>query len=338
MTTLDEVRLRAFVDVMWKEEVKERFRIIVEGDLQADYFYVVESGRFEIFEGEEGGNSAELAMSHAESKVLNVVSQGGSFGELALLYFVPRAATVQAITDGVVWDILMKVSDNKLKEYVRYLNDVSILDTLLETEKKALAKALVEMHFTQGEMVVQQDEPGNTFYIMYEGNVDIIKDNNVVANLEAMALRMGNLESFAGMCLLWPSVAFVTLTFLFTCLTPVYQNFCEKSASFRIFLQRFVGMPDKRKVTSPKPQIFIQLLRVIAALAQQWLCLSYFRIITALGGFRNLQQLLRSRAREDTVLGRCILTVLRLTAMIVCMAGTMIPSSLCRWAICRSFR
>lgn len=51
-------------------------------------------------------------------------------------------------------DILMRVSDNKLKEYVRslslfrkrtaevrYLNDVSILDTLLETEKKALAKA-----------------------------------------------------------------------------------------------------------------------------------------------------------------------------------------------------
>lgn len=212
MTTLDEVRLRAFVDVMWKEEVKEGQRIIVEGDLQADYFYVVESGRFEIFvqeEGEEGGNSAELAMSHAESKVLNVVSQGGSFGELALLYFVPRAATVQAITDGVVWvidrrnfkDILMKVSDNKLKEYVRYLNDVSILDTLLETEKKALAKALVEMHFTQGEMVVQQDEPGNTFYIMYEGNVDIIKDNNVVANLEASVSR-GTAQFFGEKALL----------------------------------------------------------------------------------------------------------------------------------------
>ena len=36
-----------------------------------------------------------------------------------------------------------------------------------------------------GEMVVQQDEPGNTFYIMYEGKVDIIKDGSVVANLEA---------------------------------------------------------------------------------------------------------------------------------------------------------
>ena len=48
-------------------------------------------------------------------------------------------------------------------------------------------------------MVVQQDEPGNTFYIMYEaaqavavalrclqGKVDIIKDGSVVANLEAL--------------------------------------------------------------------------------------------------------------------------------------------------------
>lgn len=79
-------------------------------------------------ESDENGRSAENALHHAESKarqksfcmaypskfsksfrywlsacaapsvmsqVLNVLSQGGSFGELALLYFVPRAATVQ---------------------------------------------------------------------------------------------------------------------------------------------------------------------------------------------------------------------------------------------------
>ncbi|CAJ1389289.1 unnamed protein product [Effrenium voratum] len=211
MTTLDEGRVKAFVDVMWKEEVKEGQRIIQEGDLNADYFYVVESGRFEIFvqETEEGGTSAEHALTRSDNKVLNVVSQGGSFGELALLYFVPRAATVQAITDGVLWvidrsnfkDILMKVSDNKLKEYIKYLNEVSILDTLLETEKKALAKALVEMHFTQGEMVVQQDEPGNTFYIMYEGNVDIMKDGATVANLEASTSR-GTAQFFGEKALL----------------------------------------------------------------------------------------------------------------------------------------
>jgi len=213
MTTLDEARLRAFIDVMWREEIKEGQMVIEESDLNADYFYVVESGRFEIFvrEGEEegGGTSAENALLHVETKVLNVVSQGGSFGELALLYFVPRAATVKALTDATVWvidrgnfkDILMKVSDNKIKEYVRYLNDVSILDTLLETEKKALAKALVEMHFTQGEDVVTQDEPGNTFYIMYEGTVDIVKDGAVLNTLEASVSR-GTAQFFGEKALL----------------------------------------------------------------------------------------------------------------------------------------
>jgi len=121
------------------------------------------------------------------------VAAGGSFGELALLYFVPRAATVKADMDSVVWvidrgnfkDILMKVSDNKLKEYVKYLDGVSILSALLATEKKDLAKALVEMHFTKGEMVVQQGEPGNTFYIMYDGSVNIEVDSKVVKSLNS---------------------------------------------------------------------------------------------------------------------------------------------------------
>ncbi|OLQ02541.1 cAMP-dependent protein kinase type I-beta regulatory subunit [Symbiodinium microadriaticum] len=258
--------------------------VIEESDLNADYFYaeagklsisheqVVESGRFEIFvrEGEEegGGTSAENALLHVETKVLNVVSQGGSFGELSgrkeawpPIVILTGGAKYQfdALTDATVWvidrsnfkDILMKVSDNKIKEYatglegdaqyleskeVRYLNDVSILDTLLDTEKMALAKALVEMHFTQGlrALVAEEatgckaftligtdaylspeaisgDEPGNTFYIMYEvlrdvgvvakGTVDIVKDGAVLNTLEASVSR-GTAQFFGEKALL----------------------------------------------------------------------------------------------------------------------------------------
>jgi len=41
-----------------------------------------------------------------------------------------------------------------------------------------LAKALVEMHFAKGEVVLQQGEPGNTFYILYEGEVVVTKDSD----------------------------------------------------------------------------------------------------------------------------------------------------------------
>eukprot|EP00441_Pelagodinium_beii_P047620 CAMPEP_0197623154 /NCGR_PEP_ID=MMETSP1338-20131121/3215_1 /TAXON_ID=43686 ORGANISM="Pelagodinium beii, Strain RCC1491" /NCGR_SAMPLE_ID=MMETSP1338 /ASSEMBLY_ACC=CAM_ASM_000754 /LENGTH=799 /DNA_ID=CAMNT_0043193035 /DNA_START=54 /DNA_END=2453 /DNA_ORIENTATION=- len=197
MTMLDDARVSAFIEVMWKEDVPAGKELIVEGDLHADYFYVVQSGKFDICvqetEDTVKATSAERALTKGESKVVNVVAAGGSFGELALLYFVPRAATVKAEMDSVVWvidrgnfkDILMKVSDQKLAEYIKYLDGVSILDPLLETEKKELAKALVEMHFTKGELVVQQGEPGNTFYIMYEGEVDIVVDGKPVKSLEA---------------------------------------------------------------------------------------------------------------------------------------------------------
>eukprot|EP00931_Biecheleriopsis_adriatica_P103471 TRINITY_DN7829_c0_g1_i2.p1 TRINITY_DN7829_c0_g1~~TRINITY_DN7829_c0_g1_i2.p1 ORF type:complete len:799 (+),score=205.99 TRINITY_DN7829_c0_g1_i2:100-2496(+) len=196
MTTLDDARLKAFIEVMWKEEVPAGQEVIVEGDLNADYFYVVQSGKFEILvvESEEPEKtSAEKAINKGESKVINHVAAGGSFGELALLYFVPRAATVKAQQDSTVWvidrgqfkDILMKVSEGKLKEYVKYLDMVTILDPLIEKEKMDLSKALVEMHFTKGEMIIQQGEPGNTFYILYDGKVGVIKDGEEVTQLEA---------------------------------------------------------------------------------------------------------------------------------------------------------
>jgi len=225
MTTLDDQRVQAFIDVMWKEEITAGDSVINEGDLQADYFYVVSEGKFEIcVEDQEAAgqpSSAEKALQGAkgESKVVSVVGKGGSFGELALLYFVPRAATVKAEVNSTVWvidrfnfkEILMKVSDSKLQEYVKYLDQVSILTALLSSEKQAVAKALVEMHFTSGEMVVQQGEPGNTFYIMYDGKVVVTKDGATVTELEA-SMKKQQAQFFGDQALLHNDVRAATVT------------------------------------------------------------------------------------------------------------------------------
>jgi CRP-like cAMP-binding protein len=199
MVTLDEARINQMIDVSWKETIKAGTEIIKEGDLNADYFYIVQEGSFEITiaenpDGADNNTSAEKVMNSAESKIVSSVTQGGSFGELALLYLVPRAATVTAKANSVVWvidrgnfkDILMKVSDAKLEEYKKHLDRVAILDPLTGEEKKALAGALVEMHFTKGEVIVQQGEPGNTFYILYDGSVECrTKEGNDGTTLEA---------------------------------------------------------------------------------------------------------------------------------------------------------
>jgi len=194
MVSLDETRVKQMTDILWKESVPKGKEIITEGDLVADYFYIVQEGSFEIFVSDtEEGQSAEKAASRGESKYVSTVNRGGSFGELALLYLVPRAATVKAVSDSTVWvidrmnfkNILMKVSDDKIREYMKYLDRVELLSPLLAEEKRAVAQALVEMHFTKDEVILQQGEPGSTFYVLYEGEVGIIKDGTEQTRLQA---------------------------------------------------------------------------------------------------------------------------------------------------------
>ena len=52
---------------------------------EGDYFYVIDSGKFDIF----------VAKGGAEPIKVGTVSRGQSFGELALMYNAPRAATVK---------------------------------------------------------------------------------------------------------------------------------------------------------------------------------------------------------------------------------------------------
>jgi len=196
MVNLDDKRVEALIDVAWKEEIETGHDIIVEGDLQADYFYVVAAGSFDILiaESSEGAapQSAE-ALSKGDSKLVSTVEKGGSFGELALLYLVPRAATVRARTKATVWvidrtnfkNILMRVSDEKIDQYVTLLDGVEVLSPLLKEEKRAVAKALTEMHFFKGEVILQQGEPGASFYILYDGEVQVIKDGVEVSKLSA---------------------------------------------------------------------------------------------------------------------------------------------------------
>lgn len=182
--SLSDDRIRKIIDIAWEEEVKAGTEIIKEGDLNANYFYIVKSGSFNVV---LSGTSA------ARNTVAMTISPGGSFGELALLYFAPRAATVKATKDSVVWvidrgnfkKILAKSSDEIVKDYLIYLNKVSILTPLKPDEKAELAKCLTEMTFKKDETIFSQGEKGEVFCILVNGEVSIIKDEQPTATLKA---------------------------------------------------------------------------------------------------------------------------------------------------------
>jgi len=187
MVTLDDTCINSLIEVAWQQSVSNSTMLIKELDTNADFFYIVQEGSFDIFMSEKLTNAQPVSAEHAsisrgESKKITTVNKGGSFGELALLYSAPRAATVTAREDAVVWVIdrqnfkrtLMQNSQDNIAEYMKYLSNVDILSSLLHEEKKALAQALDEKHFSCGEVILEQGQPGSTFYILIEGEVTVL--------------------------------------------------------------------------------------------------------------------------------------------------------------------
>merc|ERR1719272_784928 len=190
MITLDDSKTMGMIDLMWMEKVPAGTALIQEGDLNADYFYVVASGKFEVTKVPDG-SSAETYVGRGNS-IANL-GPGTSFGELALLYFSPRAATITATSASSVFvlarqqfkDIITKAQTDIAGTYIKYLDKVSILDPLKDSEKKQLAESLTDFAFAKGENIFEQGEKGVLFYILIDGEVSVVKDGKEVSKLKA---------------------------------------------------------------------------------------------------------------------------------------------------------
>ncbi|OLP96189.1 cGMP-dependent protein kinase 1 [Symbiodinium microadriaticum] len=180
--TLEELQAEALSDLMWKQTFEPQQVVITQGNM-ADYFYIVQDGCFTTQQQKPG---AELAQ-------VDQLKPGDCFGELPLLQLRPHQHSVVAKERSCAWvidrwqfkEILFKVPDSKLMEYISYLDRVSILDALSGEEKTSTAQALTEMSFNKGDVILQQGETGDSFYILFDGEVTVLINGKVVARLEA---------------------------------------------------------------------------------------------------------------------------------------------------------
>ena len=81
--TLDVQQLAEVLDAMFEHKVKAEEMVIRQGD-DGDYFYVIETGVYNA-----------LINTDAGPKKVFTYENEGNFGELALLYNMPRAASIQ---------------------------------------------------------------------------------------------------------------------------------------------------------------------------------------------------------------------------------------------------
>ena len=150
--------MKTIIDAFESCKIHQGDTLIRQGDI-GDFFYIMRAGkvRFEL-----GGN------------VVGYATKGKSFGELALLYTSPRAASVIAETPTTVYRV-----DQKTFRYImqsqtlqaegdkkNLLKGITFLQDLDASDLNKLVHTMTPRKFEKGEYIVIKGEEGDTFYVI----------------------------------------------------------------------------------------------------------------------------------------------------------------------------
>lgn len=164
--SLDDKDKEIVIGAMEEHSFKAGVNVITQGEDGA-VLYIVDTGVLNCFKKING-----------EEKLLKEYHSGEAFGELALLYNAPRAATIIAKTDTILWSLDREcfnhiVKDSAVKRREKYEDFLCKVDLLAEMdpyERGQLADVLKPEKFVEGEVVIREGEEGNKFFIIEDGS------------------------------------------------------------------------------------------------------------------------------------------------------------------------
>uniref|UniRef100_A0A8C4P0H1 cAMP-dependent protein kinase type II-alpha regulatory subunit n=1 Tax=Dicentrarchus labrax TaxID=13489 RepID=A0A8C4P0H1_DICLA len=172
--TLDQEQFSQVLDAMFELRVQPQDHVIDQGD-DGDNFYVIERGIYDIV---------------VLGKCVGQYNNKGSFGELALMYNTPRAATIVATQEGALWGLdratfrrlIVKNNAKKRRMYECFIESVPLLKSLEATERMKIVDVLGAKQFSDGERIITQGEKADCFYVVESGEVKIMMKSKTKAD------------------------------------------------------------------------------------------------------------------------------------------------------------
>jgi len=180
-THLDEEQFSQILLALVEKPIPNKdMRVITQGDV-GDYFYIVEKGDFDVCVNSMG---RMMPGPDGLGKKVNSIGPGGSFGELALMYNAPRAATVVSTTaQNILWAldrvtfrrILMENTFKRRRMYEAFLEEVPLLSPLVSSERSKIADSLDTDTYEPGATIIKEGDPGDRFYFIEQGVAEVYK-------------------------------------------------------------------------------------------------------------------------------------------------------------------
>ena len=165
--SLEDKELKTVIDSFEEKKFPAGQNVITQGD-EGDVLYLVDSGELDCEKVFKAGDPPTY---------LKTYKPGESFGELALLYNAPRAATIRAKTDSTLWaldrecfnNIVKDAAMKKREKYENTLKKVEILKSIDPYELGQICDALKTVYFKKGDIIIKQNDRGDVFYFLDEG-------------------------------------------------------------------------------------------------------------------------------------------------------------------------
>lgn len=167
-SALEEKDIKTVIDAMQEKNFRKFDKVIQQGD-KGDTLYLIDSGTLDCFK--------LLSAEDKEATYLKVYQPGEAFGELALLYNAPRAATIIAKEDCLLWAldretfnyIVKDAAMKKREKYEKFLRSVEILKGMDNYQITQISDALKMKNYKKGDFIIKRNDFGDEFFIIEEG-------------------------------------------------------------------------------------------------------------------------------------------------------------------------
>uniref|UniRef100_UPI00398E7818 mitochondrial carnitine/acylcarnitine carrier protein isoform X2 n=1 Tax=Pristiophorus japonicus TaxID=55135 RepID=UPI00398E7818 len=178
--SLDQEQIFEILDAMFERKVEPSEHVIDQND-DGDNFYVIERGTYDIY-----------VMKDGQPLLVGKYDNHGSFGELALMYNTPRAATIVATTEGALWGldrvtfrrIIVKNNAKKRRAYEAFIESVPLLKSLELSERMKIVDVIGERSYHDDELIISQGDKADCFFIVESGEVKIMIKSKTLADQE----------------------------------------------------------------------------------------------------------------------------------------------------------